>query len=185
MNIDRQLLRGLLRPQGLVGVLVFACGLLVLASVPGGVRITPPDRVVLQQDEPPALDREVVELTVVDTTGQQSTTQREIGLPDAESARLRAILAALKDVLGEDGVWPDGLDIPTIFVVERFGRERVAVLDFQPPDDLAVTVEQEFQTLASIRRTLRAAGMDDVEVLVNDKASPTFLGHVALDAKLE
>jgi hypothetical protein len=98
---------------------------------------------------------------------------------DFEIARYRATLAALREALVAEGLWPASVPPPEVatYSVER---RRVAVVDVRVPRPVVVSVGQEWSVYRSLVETLRSLGADEVVVIVDGAPSDTLFGHVAL-----
>ncbi len=179
----RALLRALLTPQGLLGGLIFVAGLSAFLQALPGVRVPPPERVVVESPIPDA-PAEDVRLSLVTADGSERFQMVSLARPEDPSSRRAALLTALRTFLmSEEGeaLWPAALGVPTVFTVTDADRNQVTVLDFVRPLEVALSVRDEARLLASIRTTLRRDGVDHLRVLVNGEPSETFLGHVALE----
>lgn len=170
--------RAWLTPQVIVSGLLLLSGLIYflssVRSAPG--RVEPPGLTVGPSVELSAV--EVVLVTVAED-GTEGPVEIDLELPAAPARRLEAILVALRERLVADGVWPEGLGAPTVFVGVE-GAPNAAVLAFERDPRVAAEVTAELRLLASIRATVARQGIDRLELLVNGSASGTLLGHVAL-----
>lgn len=118
-------------------------------------------------------------LVIVDGDGGVRSAFATVRAADHETARLTATLAALRDVLIDEDVWPEAVAAPTAAVFES-NRRRVVVVDVVQEERVSVSVAQEWAALRSLVETMRAAGADDVRVIVNGEVASTLWGHVAL-----
>jgi hypothetical protein len=182
LRLSPALLRGaLFRPEPLLALLVFMASALFFASGLDGRRSAAPSVEIAQPERRPVEVREV-RLVRYDSDGLEIPAFARVSLPEAAAARMRAVLAALREaMLGEE--WPEGLPMPTVFV-ESVGREVVAVLDFRPEARLSLSVEGEARLLRSIRETLLVNGADQIRFLLNGEAAGVFLEHLAVPAAL-
>ena len=182
MGTRRALLRALLSPQGLLGGLVLIAGLSAFLRALPGDRLPPPEQVVVEGPAPvgPAED---VRLSLVTADGSERFMMIALARPEDPSNRRAALLTALRAFLtGEEGegLWPAGLESPTVFTTTGADRTQVTTLDFTRDPEVALGAGEEARLLESIRTTLRRDGVDALRVLVNGEPSETFLGHVAL-----
>ncbi len=179
----RRWLRILAMPPVLLGVFVLLGS---LALFFGSLRSTPLIRQELNLDitelNPQTLQE--VPLVLIDANGLEDTVMLELSLAADDGSKLAAILAALRELMLNRGTWPQALLAPQVFVT-TLARQRVAVLDFDIERPLAVTIEIERQILESVRSTTLRNGMDKLQILINGKVSPTFLGHLALETSLD
>lgn len=175
-----QLLRELLRPQLLLTAPLLVAALWVYAaSVP---KLPPPERVELATPETPPTPAEGV-LVLAPLDGGASVRERvTLPLPSAQPQRLAALLAALRERLLRDGVWPAALPPPTVFWLD--GREPRAVLDLRPAAGAAVSVAQEQALAESLAATVREAGAE-VLFLRHGAPAATLLGHVAVPSAFD
>ena len=110
----------------------------------------------------------------------ETPLRKDLPTADTLSARLEIILEALREE-ALDTLWPEALVVPTVFTFEMDnGARQVVVLDFDLPEPVAVTVDGEKRLLESIKTTLLRNGADEVQILINHRESPSFLGHVGL-----
>jgi hypothetical protein len=118
-------------------------------------------------------------LVIVDVGGGVRSALATVRAADHEAARLTAALAALRDVLVDEDVWPEAVAAPSAAIFES-NRRRVVVVDVVQGERVAVSVAQEWAALRSLVETMRAAGADDVRIIVNGEVATTLWGHVAL-----
>lgn len=177
-------LRRLIRPATLLGFLLFIAGLASLLTALGSGGTPPPDPVRLAASEPPPRREQEVSLVIVNSEGLERPEFQTLALPEAEAARLEAIFAALREVLVKESVWPEALPAPSVYLPDMTSRQRVAVLDFAVPASLPISVSEEQQILASLRNTALRNSVDRIAIIINGKASETFLGHVAIESSL-
>ena len=181
--LTRPLLRALLTPQSLLGGLVFIAGLVAFLRAVPGVRVPPPERVVVDAATP-ATPAEDVRLSLITADGSERFSIVPLALPADPSSRRAALLNALRSFLTSEAgerLWPEALSAPTVFTLTNADRAEVTVLDFTRGPAAAVSVAREARLLASIRTTLRRDGVDHLRVLINGEPSETFLGHLALE----
>lgn len=124
-----------------------------------------------------------VRLLLVDENGLQRPRFETVRIPQDDTGRIAAIVAALRRVLVGADVWPAGLPVPTVFA-QRIDGKAVAVLDLRPSPDVAVSVGQELQLLRSIEGTVLGNGVDEVRFLRDGQPATTLLGHVAVRSAL-
>lgn len=180
-------------PPVLVGLLVFALGLLSLLVTPLVRPAATLTQIDLEASLPETPEPEEISLIVSDSNHLSRSVLVEAALPQGAEGRLEAVLAALRGYLLEarpespDGpLWPEALVAPRVFIVETGAQTRHVVLDFALTETPEVSVGQELRLLASIRRTVGLhAGTDDVYFLVNGQPRPSLLGHVALEGALD
>lgn len=181
MSVGKRLVDVLLTPQVLVTALLAIAAIALYASV----KVPPPP-------EPPVVDltsaadllsSQDVRLVLVDTDGLEWQRDARIAAPTDAPRRFEAILGALRDALLEEGVWPQGLPTPDVFV-EVFDRETVAVVDVAAGGVVAVSVAQERALVRAIDATAAANGIDAVRYLRGGQRTDTFLGHVAVPSAL-
>jgi hypothetical protein len=177
-------IRALLSPPGLVGLLLFVLGVLAFALAPTRAPLEPA-RPALEGEALEPRGREEVALLVVDENEVVRSEFVEFALPAGEEARLAAVLASLRELL-LGPLWPEELSAPRVFLVEAGGRRNAVVLDFDLDGEPAgVTVQAERRLIDSIVRTVRRhADADGVYFLVGGQSRPTLLGHVALERAL-
>jgi hypothetical protein len=183
----------LLSPPALVGLLVFAAGLLSLLVIPLPRPTTPLTRIDLEGSLAAVPEPEEISLVVSDSNNLSRSVPVEVALPQGAEGRLEAVLTALRGYLSEAGpespdgpLWPQALAAPRVFIVETGARASYVVLDFALAEAPEVSVSQELRLLASIRRTVRLhAGTDKVYFLVDGQPRPSLLGHVALEGALD
>lgn len=132
------------------------------------------------EQEPVAQD---VRIVTVDEDGLERIRTVNLALPAGASQRLAAVLAALRDELVQEGIWPSDLPAPRVFVETR-DRRTVAVIDMAVPAGSAVSVSQELALLRSLTATAEAGGALDVRFLRNGEPAGTLLEHVAVPADL-
>ena len=176
-----RLLRALLTPQVLVSVLLLAGAVALLAGVDVPELPQPPTVELLSEDE--TLTAADVRLVLVDLGGLEWQRSERVAVPESVPGRLEAVLAALRTALSAEGVWPDGLPAPTVFL-ETIDRANVAILDLHPGDDVAVTVLQELALVRALTATAQANGADSVLFLRDGRPTTTLLGHVAVPTSL-
>lgn len=176
-----RLLKALLTPQVLVAALLLVAALTLLESV-DVVEPSPPPTVELVSAEE-ALTEVDVRLVLVDLEGLEWQRSERVAAPDSVPGRLEAVLSALRTALLDEGVWPQGLPAPTVFL-ETFDRASVAVIDLRPGEDVAVSVGQELALLRAMTGTAEANGADSTRFLKHGRPTDTLLGHVAVPSSL-
>ena len=124
-----------------------------------------------------------VRLVLVDATGLEWQRSERVQSPPGASARLTAVMAALREALLAEGVWPEALPAPRAFM-ETIERRSVAVVDLRPPPDLGVSVAQERAIQRAIQGTAELAGAQAVVFLRHGAPAETLLGHVAVPSAL-
>ncbi|CAN5813504.1 hypothetical protein BH23DEI1_BH23DEI1_06270 [soil metagenome] len=118
-------------------------------------------------------------LVIVGSDGVVRTAVATVESAGYDTSRLRATLAALRDTLVGDDVWPSDVGPPDVSLFES-NRRRVVVIDVPAAGRLPISVAQEWATLRSLIETMRAAGADDVRVIVAGAPAATLWGNVAL-----
>ncbi|MBS3967721.1 MAG: hypothetical protein KGZ60_10755 [Truepera sp.] len=176
-------LRAAYHPVTFIGLLILLVGVVNLCSVPPRQRVeraTVTLETIALADEPP------VELEVVLVGDAGATNTRLVELPASPDAALRltGLLAALREVMREDGRWPPELPAPQLFLLERRGVT-VAVLNFSLAQRPTVTISQEHQLYASLAATLQRHGVGEMRILINGHPSPVFINHLALRRSLD
>ncbi len=176
-----RLAKALLTPQVLVAALLLVAALALYLGVevlrPG----EPPSVELITAEE--SLSEVDVRLVLVDLDGLEWQRSERIAAPESAPRRLEAVLATLRAALLEEGVWPEGLPTPNVFL-ETFDRQTVAIIDLRPQDDVAASVVQELALLRALTRTAEANGADSVRFLRNGRPASTLLGHVAVPSNL-
>lgn len=129
----------------------------------------------------PTTSREVTLYRVVD--GVANPIPRAVPAAQDDSARIQAVVDALRDVLVEAGDWPDALPAPSLYAL-RIERDDAVVLDL-PRHDALVDVAAERTILASIERTLAEQGIDRIAYLVDGRARAAWLGNLDTASTLE
>lgn len=169
------------RPQVLVAALLLAgaVGFYLLARPPTVPR---PAAVEAPDDAPePVATREVTLYRVTD--GLVTPILREVPAPNDPSARLEAVVVALREALVEAGDWPEALPAPSVYAV-RVDRVDAAVLDL-PRRDVLLDVATQRTILDSIGRTLAEQGIDRLAFLRDGTAVDAWLGSVLSGSSLE
>jgi hypothetical protein len=169
----------LLRPHVLIGALALVAAVPYLVGSFGGSQSVDSTLPSLGT-RAPLVQREVEMPLVLATPGGGVRTVVEVvRSEDHDGARWTAALAALRDVLVAEGVWPISVQAPRVSTFET-NRRRVAVIDVAVPGRVAVSVADEWAALRSMVETMRPAGADDVRVIVNGAPAATLWGEVAL-----
>lgn len=170
-----------LRPHVIAAVLAFAVALSLLLASPTrptvdaeDVSVTPPPASATTAD---------VRLVLVDDAGLEWSRVVQVSLPEGPSARMAAVVDALRRTSIEEGLWPDALPTPRVFV-ETFDRRRVAVIDVGTSPAAGVSVAREEALLRALVATVEANGADAVRFLRDGRPTATFLGHVAVPSSL-
>ncbi len=179
--LGRKLLAALLTPQVLVAGLAFVGALVVFLSTRPPT-VPPPPSVDIASDDDTLVAADV-RLVLVDATGLEWQRAERVQSPPGASARLAAVMAALRQALVTEGVWPEDLPAPRAFL-ESIERRTVAVLDLRPPPGLGVSVAQERAIYRAIVGTAELAGADEVVFLRDGEPAATLLGHVAVPSAL-
>jgi len=177
----KRLAEAALTPQVLVAALLLVATVALLLSVPE-TRPGPPPVVNLTSADD-LLTPQEVRLVLVDTAGLEWQRDASIAAPTDAPRRFEAILAALREALLEEGVWPAGLPTPDVFV-ETFDRQVVAVIDVAAGGVIEVSVAQELALVRAIDATAAANGIDGVRYLRGGQRTETFLGHIAVPSAL-
>lgn len=170
-----------LRPHVIAAVLALVVALVLLLASPtrptvdaDHVSVTPPTASATTAD---------VRLVLVDDAGLEWSRVTQVSLPEGHSARMAAVVDALRRTSIEEGLWPDALPTPRVFV-ETFDRRRVAVIDVAIPQAVGVSVAREEALLRALVATVEANGADAVRFLRDGRPTATFLGHVAVPSSL-
>jgi hypothetical protein len=129
----------------------------------------------------PVATRELTLYRVTD--GLVTPILREVPAPADPSARLEAVVVALREVLIEAGDWPEALPAPAVYAV-RVDRADAAVLDL-PSSDVLLDVAAQRTILDSIRRTLAEQGVERLAFLREGAAVDAWLGSVLSGSSLE
>jgi len=179
--LRRRLLAALATPQVLVALLLAGGALGLLLNVPR-VESPAPVSIELGATEE-VLSVQDATLVVVDELGLERTTTLRVALPLGATARLQAVLAQLREASQLQGVWPQELPAPRVFLLPT-GRASVAVIDMLVPQPVGVSVEQESAILRSITATVQRNGVSEVRFLRNGRPADTLLGHVAVASEI-
>lgn len=166
---------------------VLVAGILALGAV-GLIRPQRPGQganqgVIERSDGGQELSTQDVRVVMVGEDGSERSRSVRLALPLGASQRLAAVVAALRDELVQEGVWPNDLPSPRVFV-ETLDRRAVAVIDMLVPTGVAVSVAQELALLRSLTATAEANGALDVRFLRGGEPTGTLLEHVAVPAAL-
>ena len=132
-------------------------------------------------NDAPTAVREVTLYRVAD--GLATPMRVEVPAPDDPSARMQAVVDALRVALIDAGDWPEALPSPTVFML-RIERDDAVVLDL-PDHDAVVDVQAERTILASLERTLGEQGVDRVAYLDAGAAREAWLGNLLTPSSLE
>lgn len=141
----------------------------------------PPDLDPERATSAPTTLREVTLYRVAD--GIATPIPSEVPSAQGDSARMQAVVDALRAALVESGDWPASLPAPAVYAL-RIERDDAVVLDL-PSQDGGVDVAAERTILASIERTLSEEGVDRIAYLVDGRASAAWLGSVGTPSSLE
>lgn len=122
-------------------------------------------------------------LYAVDEAGLAHPIAVDLPAPAERSARLQAIVDALRARMVEEGTWPAELPAP---LVHAFTLERadVAVLD-APTGEVRLDVARERAILASLERTLLEHGVERIAYLRGGVPTPAWLGHLSTPSGLD
>ena len=180
-ELGRKLLAAALTPHVLAAALAFASALVVFLST-RPPELPPPPTVEVTGGADGTVPADV-RLLLVDETGLEWQRAGRVQSPPGASARLTAVLAALREALLEEGVWPGELPAPRAFL-ETIERRRVAVVDLDPPPGLGVSVARERAIMRAIVGTAELAAADAVVFLRRGEPAETLLGHVAVPSAL-
>jgi hypothetical protein len=168
----------LLRPQVLLALLALGAALPYLVgafgSRPGEAALPP-----LGEGGDDPLREVEMPLVIVGTDGAVRSAFATVRSADHETARLRATLEALRDVLVEEGVWPAAVGAPSAIAYDA-NRRRIVVVDVAVAASVVTSVAEEWAALRSLVETMRAAGADEVRVIVDGAPAATLWGAVAL-----
>lgn len=173
-------------PQVLVALLLLIGALALLLAVP---RRPAPERTVIDLGTTEATTEQEATLVVVDEVGLERAATVRLQLPAAQSpaagtARLTAVLVALRERSMQQGVWPPELPTPLVFLLPA-SRGTVAVIDMQVPESVGVSVEKERALHRSLVATAQQNGASEVRFLVNGRPADTLLGHVAVASEID
>lgn len=171
----------LLTPHVMVAFLL----LLAATALYFGVRPAPlpePPTVELASEDDSLVQADV-RLVMVDATGLEWQKSEHVSSGPGASQRLTAVMAALRESLVTEGVWPEELPAPEVFF-ETIERRSVAVINVRPPDDIAVSVAIESAIARALQGTAEVNGADDVVFLRDGAPAATLLGHVAVPNSL-
>lgn len=177
----RKLAAAVLTPQVLVALLLLVASVALFV----GVRSSPPPAppTVELDNAEDSLVAADVRLIMVDATGLEWQRSERVQSRPGATARLTAVMAALRDALVAEGVWPEELPAPRVFF-ETIERRSVAVVDMLPPDDVAVSVAVETALFRAISGTAEVNGAEAVVFLRHGAPATTLLGHVAVPSAL-
>lgn len=173
--------RAMRSPQFLLALLV-----LILAMVAIIATTEDPPEIIeyaLPVIEEETLLPEEVRLVTFDQFSLEIPLRVSVEVPRNPTGRLRVIVGALVATLDLQGIWPAGLELPDVFLVDMDGSA-TAVLDFRPPEDLDFSQEAERRLLRSIEETMLAAGADTVRFLRQGESDGVFLQNVPVPRSL-
>jgi hypothetical protein len=179
--LGSRILEAAFTPHVLVMLLVFLASIALLASS-AERRAAPAEDLSVTQPRPPATIEDV-RLVLIDDAGLEWSRVVPVALPERGSARMAAVVDALRAALVEEDLWPSALPTPRVFV-ETFDRRRVAVIDVAMPQPIGVTVARERALLRALIATVEANGVDEVRFLREGRPTETLLGHVAVPSAL-
>jgi hypothetical protein len=167
-----------LRPQVLIALVLAGTALpyLLTSTARPRVDVALP---TLEEAGDPALRAFEMPIVLVGSDGVPRASTVTVESADFEGERYRATLAALREALVEEGLWPDAVPPPAVMTYS-VERRRVAVVDVRPGGAVVATVSQEWAVYRSLVETLRSLGADDVVVVVDGAPADTLFGHVAL-----
>lgn len=176
-----RLLAALVTPQVLVALLLALGGLALLLGAP---RTEAPAPVVidLETPEPELRDQDTI-FVVVDEVGQERVVSERLALPDGAGARLAIVIARLRELSMQQGVWPVQLPAPGVYVVQG-PRGPAAVIDLHVPEPVGVSVVQETALARTLLGTAQRNGVVEVRFLRDGRPTNTLLGHVAVASEL-
>lgn len=171
----------LVRPQVVVSALLLVGALLFTLLPRGPQRPRPPTVELASGIEIPIVEREV-RLLLIDPDGLERPVFARLTFADSPSARVEAVVSALRDELVAADVWPVAGPVPTLFrgVVDV---RTFVVLDFSDGFD-GLSVVQERQLIGSLDATLRVEGVDEVRYLRHGRAVEAPFGHLAVRTTL-
>lgn len=179
--LGSRILEASFTPHVLAVFLVFLASIALLLSS-AERQATPAEDVDVTPPRPPATIEDV-RLVLVDDAGLEWSRVVPVALPERGSARMAAVIEALRAALVEEDLWPTALPTPRVFV-ETFDRRRVAVIDVTMPRPIGVTVARERALLRALIATAEANGADEVRFLREGRPTETLLGHVAVPSAL-
>ena len=177
----RKVAAALLTPHVMVALLLLLAASALYVGVRPAPLAEPPTVELASEDD--SLVQADVRLVMVDATGLEWQKSERVRSGPGASERLTAVMAALRESLLGEGVWPEALPAPQVFF-ETIERRSVAVVNVRPPDDISVSVATESAIARAIRGTAEVNGADDVVFLRNGAPAATLLGHVAVPNSL-
>lgn len=176
-----KLVKALLTPQVLVAVLLLVAAVALLTGIR---RVQPPAAPVVDLGAAAAQTVSFdARLVLADDAQLEWQKVVRIDAPDTPPLRLAAVLAALRQALLDEGLWPTALPAPFVYL-ETIDRAVYAVLDVRTPEPIAVSVARERALLRAITATTLANGVDEVRFLRDGRPAETLLGHVAVPSSL-
>ncbi len=173
-----------LRPQVVVAALLVAVA--VALAVRERAPLPQPD---VQLEAPdPTVERSRATLVLVrpDDDGSVGEPVREetmVEVRDGRTARSEAILAALRERMAEDGLWPQDLAAPRVFLVDRARGTAwaIALPAGAPPRSVAA----ERSLARSLEATARANGASEVAFVPAEPGGETLFGRVWVPTELD
>lgn len=176
-----RLLAALATPQVLVALLLAIGGLALLLGAP---RTPVVESVVIELGAAEQVLREQdAAFVVVDELGLERVAVERLPLPENQGERLGVVLERLRELAIQQGVWPQELPAPQVFVVQNPGGP-VAVVNVSVPQPVGVSVEQESALARALAATVQRNGVAQVRFLRNGRPTDTLLGHVAVASEL-
>lgn len=168
-------------PQVLVpAIALLAAATYAIRSAPPAV--PPPPTLAVPSDEVPSTERREVVVYLVDD-GVATPLVREVDDAEDASARLQAVVDALREAMVEEEAWPSELPAPRVFAFD-VERDAAAVLDL-PAHDAVLSVDGERRVVASLRRTLLEQGVERIAFLREGRSEDGWLGQLSVPTSLD
>ncbi len=168
----------------LVGLLVCVIGVATFSQTRPAPPSAPSPLAFTETTPTTASERDVT-LTVVTRNGLTRSFFVSLDVPEPLSLRLEAILAELRERMIDEGVWPESLPVPDVFITDLASETPVAVLNLSLGSPVAISVAHESYVFAALQQTVQRNGVSEMRVLIDGEPSKTFLGHLALDTSLD
>ncbi len=168
MNIRPDAWRRALRsPQVIISVLALVAALVaVFLARPEAVEAEPFELPAVQPRE---LHEEEVRLVTYDRFNLEIPVRELLQVPADAAGRTEAIVAAVKDLMSENGAWPETLPLPVVFA-ETLSGQLTAVADFRLAGGESPEPAELARVARSVTETLLDAGIGQVVILVDGQA---------------
>ena len=166
MNIRPDAWRRAFRsPQVIVSILALLAAIAaVLVAQPERVTVEPFELPVV---EPRVLEQEEIRIITYDRFNLEVPQRQTVEVPADPAGRAEAITEAVRAQLqGENGSWPQELDLPVVFVIETSAGQ-TAVLDFRAPAGFELREAALDRVRRSLEATFIEAGLDSMLLLWN------------------